>query len=130
MTEYVNCEPGANRTRAVLRLSVLLACFLGMSLGCLAGNHSRNYLNATRHLLVLALAAGVLLSVNVVHLTFGMQLLVRNSLEQRLDGAPNTSTPSRSTRSLTPSAGAIIPMRTTTTADRSRAATFATNPER
>src|SRR6478672_9765893 len=38
--------------------TVLLACFLGMSLGCLAAGHPRNYLNWTPFLLGLALAAG------------------------------------------------------------------------
>ena len=36
---------------------VLLACFLGMSVGCLAAGHRRNYLPWTPLLLVLALAA-------------------------------------------------------------------------
>src|SRR5947208_11366813 len=38
--------------------TVLLACFLGMSLGCLAAGHRRNYLMATPFLLGFALAAG------------------------------------------------------------------------
>ncbi len=37
---------------------VLLACFLGMSVGCLAARHRRNYLLWTPGLLLLALAAG------------------------------------------------------------------------
>ena len=37
--------------------TVLLACFLGMSLGCLAASHPRNYLAWTPALLVLALVA-------------------------------------------------------------------------
>src|SRR5947207_10845519 len=37
--------------------TVLLACFLGMSLGCLAAGHPRNYLNGTPLLLGFALAA-------------------------------------------------------------------------
>src|ERR1700692_568354 len=37
--------------------TVLLACFLVMSVGCLAANHRWNYLTATPALLVLALAA-------------------------------------------------------------------------
>src|SRR5579862_1764416 len=40
--------------------TVLLACFLGMSLGCLAAGRSRNYLHSTPVLLVGALAAGVI----------------------------------------------------------------------
>ena len=36
---------------------VLLACFLGMSVGCLAATHRRNYLSWTPFLLVIALAA-------------------------------------------------------------------------
>src|SRR6266540_5172576 len=36
---------------------VLLACFLGMSVGCLAASHRRNYLTWTPLLLVVALAA-------------------------------------------------------------------------
>src|SRR5262245_9977504 len=39
--------------------TVLLACFLGMSLGCLAVNHRRNYLKWTPYLLAFALALGV-----------------------------------------------------------------------
>jgi SAM-dependent methyltransferase len=37
--------------------TVLLACFLGMSLGCLAAGHKRNYLAATPAWLALAVAA-------------------------------------------------------------------------
>ncbi len=37
---------------------VLLACFLGMSVGCLATNHRKNYLQWTPALLGLALASG------------------------------------------------------------------------
>lgn len=37
--------------------TVLLACFLGMSLGCLAASHRRNYLKATPVLLAFALFA-------------------------------------------------------------------------
>src|SRR5437016_2648863 len=37
--------------------TVLLACFLGMSLGCLAASRPRNYLKATPVLLALAVAA-------------------------------------------------------------------------
>src|SRR5437660_9221693 len=36
---------------------VLLACFLGMSVGCLAANHRRNYLTWTPLLLAIALSA-------------------------------------------------------------------------
>src|SRR5262249_13994662 len=39
--------------------TVLLPCFLGMALGCLAVNHRRNYLKWTPYLLALALALGV-----------------------------------------------------------------------
>src|SRR5262249_38836131 len=38
---------------------VLLACFLGMSLGCLAANGTRNYLAATPYFLGISLAAGL-----------------------------------------------------------------------
>lgn len=38
--------------------TVLLACFLGMSVGCLAAGRARNYLTWTPVLLVVALAAG------------------------------------------------------------------------
>lgn len=41
--------------------TVLLASFLGMSLGCLAARHSRNYLFWTPYLLGLALAGGILM---------------------------------------------------------------------
>ncbi len=37
--------------------TVLLACFLGMSLGCLAAGHRRNYLRTTPLLLLIAVAA-------------------------------------------------------------------------
>src|SRR5947207_14790510 len=37
--------------------TVLLACFLGMSLGCLAASHRRNYLKGTPLLLALAMLA-------------------------------------------------------------------------
>src|SRR5262249_60571426 len=39
--------------------TVLLACFLGMSVGCLAADSRRNYLTWTAPLLVLALLAGL-----------------------------------------------------------------------
>jgi hypothetical protein len=45
---------------------VLLACFLGMSVGCLAANHRRNYLAWTPVLLVIGLAAA-----HVVEITSG-----------------------------------------------------------
>lgn len=45
---------------------VLLACFLGMSVGCLAANHRRNYLAWTPVLLVIALAAA-----HIVEITSG-----------------------------------------------------------
>lgn len=45
---------------------VLLACFLGMSVGCLAANHRRNYLAWTPVLLVLGLAAA-----HIVEITSG-----------------------------------------------------------
>jgi len=44
--------------------TVLLACFLGMSLGCLAVHHPRNYLRATPYLLAIALAVGLLVDVS------------------------------------------------------------------
>jgi SAM-dependent methyltransferase len=53
--------------------TVLLACFLGMSLGCLAVNHRVNYLKWTPYLLGIALAAGVSME------------LVRYQLEGHLD---------------------------------------------
>src|SRR5207237_4581504 len=40
--------------------TVLLACFLGMSVGCLAAKHRRNYLKWTPLLLSIALAAAYL----------------------------------------------------------------------
>src|SRR5438046_2158893 len=58
--------------------TVLLACFLGMSLGCLAVNHRRHYLQWTPILLVLGLAVG--LSVELVrgwmeeHVSVGNQV--------------------------------------------------------
>jgi hypothetical protein len=45
---------------------VLLAAFLGMSLGCLAASHRRNYLWATPYLLGVAVAAGII--VDATHL--------------------------------------------------------------
>jgi SAM-dependent methyltransferase len=39
--------------------TVLLACFLGMSLGCLAVNHPRNYIASTPYVLGVALAAAL-----------------------------------------------------------------------
>src|SRR6202162_946131 len=39
--------------------TVLLACFLGMSLGCLAASHPRNYLRWTPSLLLLSLPAAL-----------------------------------------------------------------------
>ena len=45
---------------------VLLACFLGMSVGCLAANHRRNYLAWTPVFLVLAMA-----SAHIVEITSG-----------------------------------------------------------
>src|SRR5438067_4102442 len=53
--------------------TVLLACFVGMSVGCLAARSKRNYLTWTPFLLVLALAAGH--SVEVL----------RNRLEPHMD---------------------------------------------
>lgn len=44
--------------------TVLLACFLGMSLGCLAVNHPRNYLRWTPYLLLIALLAGVAVDIS------------------------------------------------------------------
>src|SRR5262245_1375623 len=51
----------------------LLACFLGMSLGCLAVNHQRNYLTWTPVVLCLALTAGA-----------GMEVM-RRTLERVVD---------------------------------------------
>src|SRR5437016_3711684 len=45
--------------------TVLLACFLGMSLGCLAAGHRRDYLRWTPYLLFVVIAAGCL--VDKVH---------------------------------------------------------------
>jgi len=45
---------------------VLLACFLGMSVGCLAANHHRNYLTWTPVFLVVAMAAA-----HIVEITSG-----------------------------------------------------------
>ena len=45
---------------------VLLACFLGMSVGCLAANHRRNYLSWTPVFLVVAMAAA-----HIVEITSG-----------------------------------------------------------
>src|SRR3954452_18293396 len=53
--------------------TVLLACFVGMSVGCLAASRPRNYLAAPPGLLLLALAAGL-----------GVELL-RKALEPHLD---------------------------------------------
>jgi hypothetical protein len=43
---------------------VLLACFLGMSVGCLAANHRRNYLFWTPLLLTLGLAAALAIEIS------------------------------------------------------------------
>src|SRR5262249_11035322 len=48
--------------------TVLLACFLGMSIGCLAADRPRNYLNATPFLLVIALGAAHLVDSARTHL--------------------------------------------------------------
>jgi SAM-dependent methyltransferase len=48
--------------------AVLLACFLGMSIGCLAAGHRRNYLIWTPCLLAFALGAGQLVVLARVHL--------------------------------------------------------------
>src|SRR2546421_2225791 len=37
--------------------TVLLACFLGMSVGCLTAGHARNYINWTPAVLAIALSA-------------------------------------------------------------------------
>src|SRR5437868_2100210 len=39
--------------------TVLLACFLGMSLGCLAAGHRRNYLHSTPALLAITMLAAI-----------------------------------------------------------------------
>ncbi|HXD30784.1 MAG TPA: hypothetical protein VN643_06700 [Pyrinomonadaceae bacterium] len=43
---------------------VLLACFLGMSVGCLAANHRRNYLKWTPLLLIIALAGALFVEIS------------------------------------------------------------------
>jgi spermidine synthase len=43
---------------------VLLACFLGMSVGCLAANHRRNYLKWTPFLLALALLGALFVEIS------------------------------------------------------------------
>jgi len=53
--------------------TVLLACFLGMSVGCLASSRRRNFLNWTPFLLVVVMAAGHL----VEHLRAHVEKLVR-----------------------------------------------------
>lgn len=52
--------------------TVLLACFLGMSLGCLAVHHRRNYLLATPLLLVVAVLAST--GMDGAHLILGKYL--------------------------------------------------------
>src|SRR5262249_26470266 len=47
---------------------VLLACFLGMSIGCVAAGHRRNYLSWTPCLLAFVLGAGQLVGLARVHL--------------------------------------------------------------
>src|SRR5882724_7788859 len=42
---------------------VLLACFLGMSVGCLAANHRRNYLKWTPLLLTIALVGALFVEI-------------------------------------------------------------------
>src|SRR5262245_34412261 len=48
--------------------TVLLACFLGMSIGCLAADRRRNFLAGTPYLLVLALGAAHLVEWARTHL--------------------------------------------------------------
>ena len=54
---------------------VLLACFLGMSVGCLAANHRRNYLRWTPVVLVVAMTAA-----HVVEITSGS--FVQNGIDR------------------------------------------------
>ena len=61
--------------------TVLLASFLGLSLGCLAARHRRNYLTLTPLLLAVALAAGI-----------GMEW-VRLALQDIIDVGGNKVTP-------------------------------------
>ena len=61
--------------------TVLLACFLGMSLGCLAVGHRRDYLAWAPY--VLGVALGAALAVN----------LLRGTLEQRLNVGNQLSSP-------------------------------------
>src|SRR5438874_809673 len=53
--------------------TVLLACFLGMSVGCLAANHRRDYLNHTP--LLLAVALGAAYATEIVHARMGSPLV-------------------------------------------------------
>src|SRR6266571_9453934 len=53
--------------------TVLLACFLGMSVGCLAANHKRDYLNYTP--LLLAVALGAAYATEIVHARMGSPLV-------------------------------------------------------
>ena len=66
--------------------TVLLACFLGMSLGCLAASHRRNYLKSTPFLLALAMLAAS--RVEVMQSQFGQVLDVgQNSAQVVFFGA-------------------------------------------
>src|SRR5438045_9753380 len=49
--------------------TVLLACFLGMSVGCLAASRARDYLNHTP--LLLAVALGAAYGTEIVHARMG-----------------------------------------------------------
>src|SRR5260370_25409704 len=63
--------------------TVLLASFLGLSLGCLAAGHRRNYLAFTPVLLVVTIAAGAAME------------WVRLALQDILDLRRNTPAPQR-----------------------------------
>src|SRR5256884_3928378 len=53
--------------------TVLLACFLGMSVGCLAASRARDYLNHTP--LLLAVALGAAYGTEIVHARMGAPLV-------------------------------------------------------
>lgn len=73
--------------------TVLLACFLGMSVGCLAANHRRDYLNHTP--LLLAVALGAAYATEIVHARMGSPLVggveASTSPQQVFFGADYTS---------------------------------------
>ncbi len=73
--------------------TVLLACFLGMSVGCLAANHRRDYLNHTP--LLLAVALGAAYATEIAHARMGSPLVggveASTSPQQVFFGADYTS---------------------------------------